>query len=208
MFYLYDRALVTKTHMRCKVTNLGLNNGTGRALNRTDSAHVLGVLLPNNNRPAAPIDADTFERLCDLPTASLKTLGSPAGGHDSVTVSCLVDLEKYETSGPDEPGKWIYRSGADNLVFPVANGIGLTGTPVYAVYIGLDREVIADWSHALMLEFTFDFTIRWQNLRNLPKSVGDIQPLIITNGPTLREDGTKEADIFDETFSSNSFRRS
>lgn len=209
MFHLYDRCLVTKAKMKCKVTNLGLSNVDGRLNNRVDSAHVLGVLLPTNNRPQAPIDADVYERLCDLPSAVVKTLGSPSGGHDSAIVSCTVDLEKYETAGPDEPGKWIFRSGADQIVFPVANAIALTGTPVYAVYIGLDRPVLANYAHCIMLEFTFDFTIRWQNLRSLPKSVGDLTPFTITNPPTLQsEQGETDGGILTELISTNSLRRS
>lgn len=185
-FHLYERALVTNTTVKARIMNLGLELSADQTkiTNKLDVANVLAVLVPADiAQDFGALNADLYERIRDIPGAVSKQLGTPTGGHDSVFLKQSCDVEKFMTQSPNDH-RWMVRD-LNQVLLPAQDQLQAAGAPVYLILVVLNRPVPAGQTHRFFFDMDFEYTVRFQGLRPLPKVPGDLPALTVAQ----RQDG-------------------
>lgn len=118
---------------------------------------------------------DNLDRMRDIPFSQYKHVGSVYSGHDVVTLTGAVDIEKW-MAAPQDVGHTVRRVG--NTINSYATGDPIMQqTPCSKLMIIPEQPVaerVAGQTTVYFVESEFNYTLLFSGLRNQVKNLGDI----------------------------------
>lgn len=197
-FHLYDKAMVIQSTHKTTISTLGVFRVTNGAISYTypnsGAAMVVQTTVPweqSNQLQQNYTKSSGYElvsHLRDMPNSSVKSLGNPNSGHDTVVVHSSVDHERF-VGQPLDASMALRRKG-DTICYKSFGDAMMATTP--AIFLAIIPETsreaqlqagsnIGEVRYEYRLEQEILYTIQLSDLRAMVAHIADMTALSLYN---------------------------